>query len=235
MTAMIEINLLPGARKRKSKGGGPSFQLPDFKELISKLNADPLLIGAIGTWVVAVIVVSTVHVLESGKINELQPKLQQLQTQKRRYNRELVLQRQSDSLLSRLENELTSIRRIDSDRYNWPHILDEIARALPEFTWLRSVDRLTTLEDLGGGEAVDTGERDLPTIQIVGETGDPQMTTRFVRRLSDSPWFTNVVLGRNQLITGDNDRSVNEFQIQMTFQVPDSAFIRTVPILSEME
>ena len=31
------------------------------------------------------------------------------------------------------------IQEIDAGRYVWPHILDEIARALPDYTWLREV------------------------------------------------------------------------------------------------
>ena len=29
-----------------------------------------------------------------------------------------------------------TIRSVDSDRYVWPHLLDEVTRALPPYTWL---------------------------------------------------------------------------------------------------
>ncbi len=43
----IEINLLPGARK-KARGAGLS--LPDFSEIVARVK-DPLLVGALAAWV----------------------------------------------------------------------------------------------------------------------------------------------------------------------------------------
>lgn len=39
----IQINLLPGGKRKRAAGGG--FKLPDFKELIASVK-DPLLIGS---------------------------------------------------------------------------------------------------------------------------------------------------------------------------------------------
>jgi hypothetical protein len=40
-----------------------------------------------------------------------------------------------DSILS----QIRTIQQVDGDRYVWPHILDEVSRALPPFTWLVNV------------------------------------------------------------------------------------------------
>ena len=37
-----------------------------------------------------------------------------------------------DSLVA----QITTIRTVDGDRYVWPHLLDEVTRALPAYTWL---------------------------------------------------------------------------------------------------
>src|SRR6185295_11212502 len=34
---------------------------------------------------------------------------------------------------------LNLIKAIDDDRFIWPHVMDEVSRALPPFTWLLSV------------------------------------------------------------------------------------------------
>ena len=45
---MIEINLIPG-KKKKASGGG--LTLPDFSELAKNVR-DPLLVGAIAVWAI---------------------------------------------------------------------------------------------------------------------------------------------------------------------------------------
>ena len=40
--------------------------------------------------------------------------------------------RSRDTLL----RQVNIIRSLDEDRYVWPHVIDEISRALPQYTWL---------------------------------------------------------------------------------------------------
>ena len=47
---MIEINLLPG-KKKKAAGAGMKLSMPDFRAILAQVK-DPWLIGAIGAWVV---------------------------------------------------------------------------------------------------------------------------------------------------------------------------------------
>src|SRR5258708_40033444 len=47
---MIEINLLPG-KKKKAPGAGMKLSMPDFKGIIAQVK-DPWLLGAIAAWVV---------------------------------------------------------------------------------------------------------------------------------------------------------------------------------------
>ena len=47
---MIEINLLPGQKRKRRPGAG--FSMPDLGELAKSIK-DPLLIGAVMSWVVA--------------------------------------------------------------------------------------------------------------------------------------------------------------------------------------
>src|SRR5258705_12192237 len=48
---MIEINLLPGKKKKAAGGAGLKLSLPDFRAIISQIK-DPWLIGVVGDWVV---------------------------------------------------------------------------------------------------------------------------------------------------------------------------------------
>ena len=92
-----------------------------------------------------------------------------------------------DSLLS----QIRIIRRVDGDRYIWPHLLDEVAKALPPYTWLVDLS-------IVGTQPLDTVVDDTSsahsriTFQIDGRTVDYQAYTQFLRQLEASPWISNV-------------------------------------------
>ena len=125
--------------------------------------------------------------------------------------------------------ELDAIRAIDGDRFVWPHIMEEVTKALPEFTWIVALDGVTVQD-----QVLDDGTVVPAPVQftIDGRTSNIQSYTRFMTRLQDSPWFENVgSTGTNTVV--ENGRTVRAFQITGTYQVADSAFIRTLSV-SEM-
>ena len=122
------------------------------------------------------------------------PERDRRQPEKNRFARDLTLARRAAVMLDSLKLELGAIRQIDANRFVWPHIMDEISRALPEYTWFRSVDMVATLASGGVDDPVMANP--LPTIVIDARTSEINQATRFVRRLSESPWLTNVTLGR---------------------------------------
>jgi Tfp pilus assembly protein PilN len=231
MDHMIEINLLPGSKRKKKGGGGVGFVMPNFKEMITGIN-DPLMLGAIGSWVVSIAVVVVLFVMYSGSVGELEPERDRLRSEKNRFQRELTLARSATVMLDSLGLELAAIRQIDATRFVWPHILDEVSRALPQFTWFRSIDMVATVPTGGIDAPVEVNP--LPTIVIDARTSEIGQATRFVRRLAESPWFTAVELGRTQAGI-EEERSVVNFTVQATFKMADSAFIRTVPVTAAIE
>ena len=52
---MIEVNLLPSGRKKKSAGAGLGINMDQIKAVLAKVK-DPLLLSATGAWAVAVLV-----------------------------------------------------------------------------------------------------------------------------------------------------------------------------------
>jgi Tfp pilus assembly protein PilN len=65
-------------------------------------------------------------------------------------------------------------------------------------------------------------------IQINGRTVDIQAYTRFLRQLEASPWIENVIPVSAQTIIEDQ-RPVTAFTIKASYNVADSAYIRTAP------
>lgn len=216
----ITINLLPGAKKRKGRRGG--LGLPDFSALASQIK-DPLLIGAVALWVVGISLVGWVWYTQTSLLNGLEPALLETRTEARRFEQMIAQKTRQQVLRDSLVLELDAIRSIDGDRFVWPHIMEEVTRALPEFTWLVALDAVTIQDQiLEDGTVVAAATQ----FTIDGRSSNIQSFTRFMTRLEDSPWFRDIrTSGTNTVI--ESDRTVRAFQITGTFQVADSAFIRT--------
>src|SRR5207244_12192303 len=61
----------------------------------------------------------------------LNGKLADVQAEKRRFDAVIAQKRQSEKIRDSLVAEINVIRGIDADRYVWPHVLDQITKALP--------------------------------------------------------------------------------------------------------
>ncbi len=218
----IEINLLPGARK---KTGGAGLSLPDFGEIVKRVK-DPLLVGALAAWVVGVSVMGWMWYTQTSALSAIEPELLDAKNRARRFAQIIAQKERQTILRDSLVVELNAIRGIDGDRFVWPHIMEEVTKALPEFTWIVALDAVTVQDQvLEDGTVIPAPVR----FTIDGRTSNIQSYTRFMTRLEDSPWFQNVgSTGTNTVI--ENERTVRAFQITGTYQVADSVFIRTVPV-----
>ncbi|MCZ6758879.1 MAG: PilN domain-containing protein [Gemmatimonadetes bacterium] len=222
----IEINLRPGAKKKKKRGAkAAEFKLPNFKELAAQIT-DPLLIGAIASWVVSLIFIGVVYAMERNTLAEIDPQLTALERERRDLREEIAAREESDSLVQALSSELTAIRGIDAKRYVWPHILEEITAALPAFTWLVSIEFLPSTPGLGG---LDVSEDPLPAVLITGRTSDIQSYTGFLRRLAESDWLKNVAGGSTTMVE-EEGRSVLDFSVTVQYKIADS--FDTIPVLA---
>jgi len=216
----IEISLLPGAKKKKS---GAGFEMPDFSQLAG-LVKDPLLVGAVGTWAVALAFVGFVFVYMNGQVGDLESQTEVARNEADRYKELLEEQRLAIDLRDSLVGQLQAIREIDADRFVWPHILEEITKALPDYTWLVQVQNLAAPVAIG-----DSGATPPLRFRVDGRTSEIAAYTRFLRQLSSSPWIGLVEDGpaRREIVDG---RNMTSFEITVTYNPADSAFIRTVPV-----
>ncbi len=219
---MIRINLLPGGQRRRRVGGG--FQLPSVGDLLGKIK-EPLLLGAMGSWVVGVVVVGALWFMQAGESDELVTRLEQLEGQERRFRRMISRKAHAVNIRDSLVAQLEAIREIDGDRYVWPHVLEEVTKALPDFTWLVSIDAVTSTFDA----LADTTVRPPVRFTIDGRTSDISAYTRFVSQLTNSPWVSSAEFGPIQSVI-EQDRPVQAFTVTVTFQQADPRFLRTVPL-----
>lgn len=219
---MIRINLLPGPQKKRRRGAG--FSLASATELLAKVK-NPMLLGVVGGWVAALLIVGGLWVFQSRQMGALQEEHGRVEAEARRYRTLIREKRRAESLRDSLVAEINEIRAIDGERYVWPHILEEVTKALPDYTWLVSLQSMAaTFDDLA-----DSTVKPPVRFAIEGRTPDLSAYTRFVSQLAASPWIRNAEFGAVQSVLED-ERPVQSFSVTVTFGTADSAFLRLAPI-----
>lgn len=220
---MIKINLLPGV-KRKRAGSAKDAFLGRMRDLGAKVK-DPMLIVAAAAWILAAGFIAYGFISNTSKMRTLEPKLEQAKDEHRRYKNLMTEKRKTETIRDSLLAQISVIRGVDGDRYTWPHVLDEVAKALPAYTWL--VD----LSVVAAAAVADSADTTAPALifQIGGRTVDIQAYTRFLRQLEASPWIVDVTPMQAQTVV-EKERAVTAFTIRATFARADSAYIRTVPM-----
>jgi len=162
-----------------------------------------------------------------------------VQSEKRRYDAVAAQKHQAERVRDSLAAELTIIRTIDADRFIWPHLLDEITKALPQYTWVTQIQNLssapaatTTTGTTTGTATADVASTDT-RVSIDGRTVDIQAYTTFLRQLTASPWISDVTATRATTVI-EQDRPVTEFNITLRYKRADSLYIRTVPLVESV-
>ena len=241
---MIEVNLLPGAKRGKKGGGGPSFNFAAIGAAISERVKDKWLAAAVLTSIVGITVIALLFTSQRRREAALREAEAAAVADSARYATVLKdrarLEARRDSALI----QLNIIRAIDDERFIWPHVLDEISRAMPPYTWLRDIRWNGTQQGLNPPAAyripVDTGARrrrragppvlpqDTLRVRLIGRTVDVQALTRLYRNLEDSPFLGSVQLVRSE-IGPEGGKEVTQFTLDFMYTRPDSLMVRRVP------
>ncbi|HEX6433872.1 MAG TPA: PilN domain-containing protein, partial [Gemmatimonadales bacterium] len=120
------------------------------------------------------------------------------------------------------------------------HLLDEITKALPAYTWLVDLGYTAPaappptapkpLATAADSAAADSARLARPPVvfQINGRTIDIQAYTRFLRQLEASPWIVDVTPVSAQTVV-EKERAITAFTIRASYTRADSAYIRTAP------
>jgi Tfp pilus assembly protein PilN len=242
---MINVNLRPG-RKHKSAGANPLKAVGQrFASLGGKVK-DPLLLGAVAAWVLAVGFLGATWFMTQRKLHAIEPQLEQARSEHQRFKTFLDQKHKQELIRDSLLAQISTIRTVDGDRYVWPHVLDEVSRALPAYTWLTLVTMDQSAQagaaaaaapaPKAGAKAAaadssaDSSAVDQPLgFRVEGRTVDIQAYTRFLRQLEASPWIQNVTPVSAQTVV-EKERPVTAFVIRAEFRRADSAYIRTVPL-----
>lgn len=237
---MITVNLRPDLKRKRARSPLQGI-VEGIRGLGSRVK-DPLLIAGVASWVIALGFLGFVALSTTRDLAALEPQLEQTRAEHKRFKAFLAEKRHQETIRDSLVKQIGVIRTVDGDRYVWPHLLDEVTKALPAYTWLVDLgfaaapaNAPATAAPASGGAGAKADTTD--TAQVVravsftvnGRTVDIQAYTRFLRQLEASPWITDVTPVSAQTVV-EKERPVTAFTIRATYRQADSAYVRTVPL-----
>jgi len=240
---MIEINLIPGAGKRKAARA----KVVNIGALVSGVSGrvrDRFLIGAVVMIVVSVSAVALLHLRQAERGRTLSERRDVSVADSTRYATILGERHRAESTRDSLLRRINPIMALDEDRYVWPHVMDEVSRALPQYTWITTLTFTDAPQggsnDVAHAPKVDSAAKkakqtetsipkDVINVRVLGRTVDLQAVTRFMRDLETSPFLTAVVLEKAEPVT-DNGKEIAQFQLAFRYSRPDTLLLRRSPL-----
>ena len=246
---MIEINLLPGSGKKARRSTG--FSLTAIAGQAGSRVKDPFMIAAAVSIIAATGAIGFLHVTQTATADDLTERERRAVQDSTRYA--AVLRERNRALAQRdsVQRQLEIIKSIDNDRFIWSHIMDEVSRALPPYTWLKGIQQSAVVAaatptppppppktDAKPDAKPDKGKPAPPPpppapatvkFQISGNTVDIQALTRFMKLLESSPFIKNVTIAKAELVSLDG-KEVQEFLLEAEYERPDASVISTVPV-----
>jgi Tfp pilus assembly protein PilN len=237
---MITVNLRPDLKRKRARRSPLSGVVEGVRGLGGKVK-DPLLLACMASWIGVLGWLGYAFVSTTAELNALEPQLEATRSEHKRFKAFLAEKRHQETIRDSLVAQIGVIRTVDGDRYVWSHLMDEVTKALPAYTWLVDMGGATPAAAPAAAPAApaagvksDSAAADpLVSPQVVfdvhGRTVDIQAYTRFLRQLEASPWITDVTPVSAQTVV-ENERPVTAFTIRATYRQADSAYIRTVPL-----
>ena len=244
---MININLSPGSGPKKK---APRKQAVDIGAVTSGFSfrlRDNFMIGSIVAVVISAGAVGFLFTTQTARESELNTRRESAVADSTRYANFLKDRYHAESVRDTLLRQVNIIKSLDEDRFIWPHILDEVSRVIPQYTWLTNVATTGTPQgstNVVAAPKIDTSaaarkhglnrlDTDIPkdpvSVRIQGHTVDIQALTRFWKDLESSPFLTNVQLDRSELAV-ELGKEVTQFQLTLAYNRPDSMAVRRVPL-----
>jgi len=214
---LIEVNLLGSAEQRRTSAALAPSRLPK----LPASAGDPTTAALGGLGLLLLLWMGYSFWSLGSQTAELQTQLDQELADSTRLaatmSRTELLRARQDTIQKRIE----VIRGVDERRYVWPHLMDEISRALPAFTWLTKV----------AGSDVASADGAAPGFNLEGNAASTQSLTQFMKNLEMSPFIRGVTL----VTTAQQEAEGHTFQkftLEAQYETPDSSVVRTVPVVS---
>lgn len=215
---MIEVNLRPGSSKRAAR------RMPRLAALGSlsgfKPTMDRLALFAVATWLIVLPITGYMFLSARSRVSDLNVSVEGALADSAKYASIIAANRRMLERRDTIARKINIIQQIDGGRYIWSHVMDEVSRALPPYTWIVEVGALE------GDDLKAVGFR------IIGRTGNNFALTKYLQDLEASPFIRNVRLISTELIR-ENEKLVYSFHLQADYEEPPPDVIETVPLFAK--
>ena len=213
---MIEVNLLPGGKKGRSRGfqfklpGLPTGGMPDTYVLWC-VTAGLIALGYMGY---------TYYDAKFVEFERLEVLLTEGLADSTRFSDQIS---RANELIARgdsIAQRVAIIQEIDVGRYVWPHVLYEVGLAVPDYTWLREVLYIS---------------QDPLEIRINGRAGSIPAITAYMANLEASRFLRRVEAERMQQTTSAENPGdvIYEFALVATYENPPLDELESVPLFDD--
>jgi Tfp pilus assembly protein PilN len=130
-----------------------------FKALSTKVQ-DPMMLLAAGAWAVAILFLGGSWLNGTRQLARLEPELAEVKAEHERFKNFVAAKRREELIRDSVLAQIAVIRTVDGERYVWAHVLDEVARSLPSYTWLTNMEASPWLSDVTALEAKTVVEKE---------------------------------------------------------------------------
>lgn len=215
----IEINLLGAGKKAGAPGRrrGLKLSLPSLRGLKLSVKGDPLVLAIEGLAGVILVLGVLLTLNTMDRRSDLEKDVELARKDSARFAELIASAERLAARRDTLLNRVRVIQEIDRDRYVWSHLLDEVARAVPEYTWLTGLN--TAGEDTLGLR-----------FRVQGNTANNLALTQYMKDLEASPFIERVTLVSVEAAQLGR-KVINTFVLEGAYQKPDTTAIRLVPVV----
>jgi Tfp pilus assembly protein PilN len=245
---MIQVNLLPG---NATSSQGRDFNVGAMIAGATANITDKFFVSAVASAAMSVLAIGFLYMGQSSRERTLVEREQKAVQDSARYKVVLEAKAKAEATRDSLYQQVAIIKSIDDSRFMWPHLLEEISNALPQYTWLTTVTqtsappssafqdttkrvaaadankKLSDKERKAQADSVIAAAARNTKFRIVGHTVDIQALTLFMKTLESSPFIQNVQLTRSDMVLVDG-KEVTEFQLEAETQKPPAFLVKTV-------
>jgi len=223
---VFEINLSPDASRKPRRPAGPSrlrIRLPALPRIGAGRDA---LLVALG-WVLGPALIAWMFLGARARKADLNAEIEIAVRDSARYAELIATSERLTARRDTIAQKLQIIQEIDAGRYVWAHLLDEISRALPSYTWLTGIAQTEAPPNL--------------TLRIEGRTGNTFALTQFMKDLEASAFLKGVRLASTELVVEreaargkgpTQERLVHAFVLEAGYEEPPPDRIQTVPLFA---
>ncbi|MDQ2891119.1 MAG: hypothetical protein M3R65_11305, partial [Gemmatimonadota bacterium] len=151
---MIEINLLPGAKRTTRRT--VDFSAGDALAGLGASLKDKFLIFGIAGAILGFGAIAAMYLYQSRQEHAVIAQETVAAADSARFAAVLKARSQAEITRDSVYQQLAIIKSIDDTRYTWPHLLEAINLAVPQYTWLVSITQTSPITTTAAPTSSDT-------------------------------------------------------------------------------